>query len=175
MIHPLNTQDELLDLVNENDEVIEQCYKGIVYQEKKNNFRVINAFLINNKNEVWIPTRSADKKLFPSCLDASVGGHVAAGEDYITACKRETMEELNMNIDDHVYKFLTKLTPHQDKVSAFMHVYAIYTNEIPAYNRNDFSSASWMTINDVKEMIQNGVATKGDLPILINILGKFIS
>jgi len=48
---------------------------------------VINAFLINNQNEIWIPVRSAYKKLFILCLDASVGGHVSARQDHLRAFK----------------------------------------------------------------------------------------
>ncbi len=171
---PNISNDELLDLVNINDEVIEQQYRSVVYRNKLSNFRVINAFLINNKNEIWIPTRTADKKLFPLCLDASVGGHVSAGEDYQSAFKRETMEELNIDINKVSYKFLTKLVPHHNKVSAFMHLYAIYTNETPIYNSHDFSHDIWINIKELKEMIHNGKKTKGDLPILINNLEKFI-
>ena len=57
--------DELLDLVNEHDEVIAQEYRSTVYRHEYSNFRVVNAFIINDKNEIWIPIRSAHKKLFP--------------------------------------------------------------------------------------------------------------
>ena len=170
--HILN--DELLDIVNENDEVIGQKYRSNVYQQKSSNFRVINAFVINDKNEIWIPTRTADKKLFPLCLDASVGGHVSAGEEYITAFQRETMEELNIDTNKVSYKLLTKLTPHDNKVSAFMHLYAIYSNETPAYNPKDFSHDMWVNIKKLKDMISNGQKAKGDLPVLINTLEQFI-
>lgn len=166
--------DELLDLVNQHDEVIGQEYRSIVYKHKYSNFRVINAFIINDQNKIWIPIRSAHKKLFPLCLDASIGGHVSAGEDYLTAFKRETLEEVNINVNEISYKFLKKLTPNTDKVSAFMHVYALYTNETPLFNNNDFVDYLWISINDLKNMIKNGRKTKGDLPLLINTLEQFI-
>lgn len=110
--------DELIDIVDHNDQVITQKYRTEVYAKKISNFRVVNAFLINNKKQVWIPRRSPQKKLFPLCLDASVGGHVSAGETYDQAFARELLEELNINISEISHKLITKLTPHQHGVSA---------------------------------------------------------
>lgn len=131
-------------------------------------------FFINDKKEVWIPRRSPTKKLFPLCLDASVGGHVMAGESYDEAFERELREELNLEAEQVAHQFLAKLVPHQHNVSAYMHVYIINTNENPHYNTNDFMSAMWYEIPELQEKINLGEQTKGDLPLLINLLGKSI-
>lgn len=115
-------EDELLDIVDEHDQVVGQKHRSQVYQEKLPNFRVVNAFLVNDKNEVWIPRRTATKKLFPLCLDTSVGGHVSAGESYDQAFERELHEELNMEIAEITHRFIAKLSPHKHNVSAHMHV-----------------------------------------------------
>lgn len=167
--------DELLDLVDEHDEVIGQEYRLEVYKQNLNNFRVVNAFLVNEKKEVWIPRRSQTKKLFPFCLDASMGGHVMAGESYDQAFARELHEELNLKADVLKYQCCAKLVPHQYNVSAYMQVYTIQTNESPDYNQTDFDSAAWYAINDLQKTIQLGEATKGDLPILISILQEVLS
>jgi isopentenyldiphosphate isomerase len=103
--------DELLDIVDQNDEVIGQKYRAEIYAEKSSNFRVVNAFLINSWKQVWIPRRSPHKKLFPLCLDASVGGHVISGESYDQAFRRELQEELNIEVSHVSYRLLSKLTP----------------------------------------------------------------
>jgi NTP pyrophosphohydrolases containing a Zn-finger, probably nucleic-acid-binding len=162
--------DELLDIVDVNDNVIGQQYRAEVYAQKTSNFRVINAFLINSQKQVWIPRRSAHKKLFPLCLDTSVGGHVSAGETYDQAFARETQEEINVDISQMCYKFLAKLTPQQYPVSAFMHVYAIFTDQAPAYNTDDFIGADWYSIADLQALLKAGEPAKGDLPTLINLL-----
>ena len=145
--------DELLDIVDQNDQVVGQKYRTEIYAQNSSNFRVINAFLINSQKQVWIPRRSPHKKLFPLCLDASVGGHVASGESYDRALERESQEELNIEISQVPHKLLAKLTPHQHGVSAYMNVYVIVTEQEPAYNTNDFISATWFAISD----LQNGV------------------
>ena len=131
--------------------------------------------LINSNSQVWIPRRSATKKLFPLCLDASVGGHVAAGESYEQAFKRELQEELNLELSLVSHQIVAKLTPHEHGVSAYMHVYLITTDNEPAYNTNDFISAAWYEIAELQSIMQKGEPTKGDLPILINLLCDFLS
>lgn len=166
---------ELLDVVNEQDEVIGQRYREEIYAQKIFAFRVVNGFLINDARQVWIPRRSASKKLFPLCLDTSIGGHVMAGESYESAFARETQEELAIDIHNLPYSFLGKLTPQSHNVSAFMHVYAIYTNIDPDYNRSDFVEAYWKTPAEVIESIKNGEQAKGDLPALLAFVQNCLS
>lgn len=162
--------DELLDIVDHNDCVVGQLPRGQIYAQKSHHFRVINAFIMNDRGLVWIPVRSAHKKLFPSCLDASVGGHVAAGESYEQAFKRETHEEVNIDVEQVSYEMVAKLTPQEHGVSAFMHLYIIRTNATPAYNTNDFASASWISLDDLQQRLQQGEPAKGDLIKLVQFL-----
>lgn len=150
----MKNYDELLDIVDCNDQVIGQKYRSEIYSENLSNFRVINALLINNKKQVWVPRRSANKKLFPLCLDASVGGHVAAGESYEQAFARELQEELNLELSHVTHQLFAKLTPHEHGVSAYMRVYLIITDKEPTYNTNDFISASWYEIPTLQSLIK---------------------
>lgn len=170
----ISIQDELLDIVDQHDHVIGQEYRSEIYKQKAKNFRVINAFLMNDLGEVWIPRRSASKKLFPLCLDASVGGHVAAGETYDQAFARELQEELALDVNLISYQLLGKLTPEQG-VSAYMQLYLIKSNNEPDYNRNDFISASWFSIDAIQELLKAGKPAKGDLLPLICSLRNWLN
>lgn len=159
--------DEYLDLVDQHDNVIGKKLRSEVYAEHLSNFRVINAFVVNSKGELWIPRRAADKRIFPSCLDMSVGGHVESGESYEDTFKRETSEELNIDIDQVTYRLLGKLTPEVDGVSAYMQVYEIRFDESPNYNPSDFVEYFWLTPREALGRIDGGEKAKGDLPTLI--------
>jgi isopentenyldiphosphate isomerase len=158
--------DEYLDLVDENDRVIGKKLRSEVYKENLSNFRVINAFLVNSNGELWIPRRTADKRIFPNCLDMSVGGHVESGESYDEAFRRETLEELNIDMSRASYRLLGKLSP-KDGVSAFMNVYEVKTDVAPAYNPADFIGFFWLKPEALIDKINSGDISKGDLPRLV--------
>lgn len=164
-----HTLDEFLDLVDENDNVIGKKKRSEVYEENLSNFRVVNVFIVNSKGEIWIPRRSADKRIFPMCLDMSVGGHVESGESYENALKRETEEELNIDTDKVSVRLLGHLTPQKDGVSAYMKVYEIKMDEVPDYNKSDFVEYFWLTPKALFERIAKGEKTKYDLPKLVKI------
>ncbi len=162
--------DELLDVVNECDEVIGQQLRSQIYCQKSCNFRVVNLFIRNDQGALWIPLRAAHKRIFPLSLDASMGGHVSAGESYEKALERELMEELR--IDSRLFepKEIGRMTPHEHGVSAFMKVFLIESNHVPDYNKNDFISFSWLKPKDLLEQLDRGVKCKDDLPRMVKYL-----
>lgn len=160
-------QDEYLDLVNEKDEVIGKKWRSEVYAEGLSNFRVINCFLVNSEGKLWIPRRTAAKRLFPSCLDVSMGGHVESGEAYDQSFKRELAEELNIDADTTLWKMIGHLSSIEDHVSAFMNVYEIRTDEVPDFNPDDFTEYYWLTPEELLQRIADGDGAKGDLPKLV--------
>ncbi len=158
---------EILDLVNEQDEVIGQIVRSEAAEKGLHNLRVINAFIKNYHGQIWIPRRSPNKRSCPLALDVSVGGYVSSGETYDQAFFRETMEEVRLDLNVIPYRFIIKLTPHQDNMHAFEHVYEIYSDVAPDYNKDDFVGAEWMFPQEVIEKIEQGDASKSDLPKLI--------
>lgn len=159
-------EDEYLDLVDANDNVVGMKLRSEVYAEKLSNFRVVNSFVINPEGKLWIPLRSPSKRIYPSCLDMSMGGHVESGEDYDTSFKRELMEELRIDADTTPWKVLGNLTP-ADGVSAFMRVYEIQQDAAPDFNAEDFTEYYWLTPEEVVTKVEGGVPAKSDLIKLV--------
>ncbi len=159
--------EEILDLVNEQDEVIGNMPRSEVHAQHLTNYRVINCFLRNNKGELWIPRRQPTKRLFPSALDVSCGGHVSSGETYLEAFAKEVSEELNIDVSVITFSELGTCTPHDDGTSAFMRVYEILTDVAPEYNPEDFSGYEWLTPQEVLDRLEAGDESKDDLPRLI--------
>lgn len=159
--------DELLDIVDEHDRVIGQKLRSEVYAHKLSNFRVVNAFLMNDEHKLWIPRRSANKRIFPLCLDASMGGHVAAGESYEQAFVRELREEVGIDARVTPYECIGSLNPYTHGTSAFMQVYLLKVKEAPCYNREDFIEYFWLAPHEILTRLAGGDLSKSDLPRMI--------
>jgi len=54
-------------------------------------------FLLDAQGRVYLVARAASKRIFPSRFDASASFHVAYGESYSTAARREAFEELGLD------------------------------------------------------------------------------
>ncbi|OIN95346.1 NUDIX hydrolase [candidate division WWE3 bacterium CG06_land_8_20_14_3_00_42_16] len=160
--------EEYLDLVDRNDRVVGKMLRSHIYAKGLKNYRVVNVFVKNSGGQLWIPKRTAQKKIFPLCLDVGVGGHVTSGQTYEEAFKTEAFEELNLDISQVFYRPLGHLTP-KDEVSSFMKVYEIEMNKLPNYNPKDFCGYFWLTPTQVLEKITAGAAAKPDLSKLLKI------
>lgn len=161
--------DELLDLVDSDDAVIGQIWRSEVYRNSLSNFRAVNAFLKNSFGKIWFPRRTASKKLFPSALDMSVGGHVKSGETYEQAFTREVLEEMRLDTKSVPIRLLGQLTPHEHGVSAFMKVYEIHSDSTPEFNRDDFTEYYWLSPYEALARIAGGDPAKDDLRKLLEI------
>ncbi len=156
---------EIHDLVNDFDEVIGQISRDDSWDKavRGGYARVINAFVINSKGQLFIPRRSSSKRMFPNGLDMSVGGLVQAGETYLQAFKRETLEELNLDVADLTWREVAYFSPLKTGLSAFMKVFEIELEETPKFNTNDFSGFFWLIPLELKAIILGGEAAKDDL------------
>ncbi len=162
----IQSPEEMLDFVDENDAVIGQVSRTEAWQRGLP-IRVVNAFLVNSAGLMWIPRRTPHKVMVPSCLDVSVGGHVAAGETYAAALARETREEINLDIALSEWCEVAYFSPFQTSLSAFMRVYIISTERTPIYNTDDFSESDWLEPFELARRIRGGEPAKGDLLELI--------
>lgn len=157
---------ERLDVVNERDEVVGQISRADPALRWRD-VRVVNAFLRNQHGELWIPRRNPSKILYPNALDVSVGGAVQSGESYLDAFRRETREEVGLNLNEVEWRELAAFSPHQTGLSSFMRVYEIRSDRTPEFNRDDITGGEWLTPGQVLARIAAGEAAKGDLAELV--------
>ena len=158
MEHP----EELLDIFDANERLTGTVMRSTYYRDPALHpgyLRSTELFIRNDKGQLWIPRRSADRKIKPNALDYSCGGHVSSGEDYITGCIREAEEELNLHLkpEDLTLLFKTNAT---DKSPWFRSVFLYNSNEAPDYNTEDFSEYYWLTPEELIARIEAGEPAK---------------
>jgi 8-oxo-dGTP pyrophosphatase MutT (NUDIX family) len=88
----------------------------------------------------------------------------------ITTLTREVQEELNLKLDAAKLKFLHKFTPKPDLPPYFRAVYIYHSNEVPNYNRDDFSEYYWLTPKELLDKLEAGEPAKSSLTETIKYL-----
>lgn len=162
MIHM--SDDEILDLVDEDDHVIGKIARGdFKYAATtKGYIRVTDCFIVNSEGLLWIPRRTADKRLAPNGLDFSVGEHVSSGETYEQAMVRGFQEELNLDPDPRLLK-LSHMARPSPEMRLFQAVYTYRSDETPNYNPADFTGFAWLHPEEVIAQVAAGDRAKQNL------------
>ena len=148
-------EEEQVILVNSNDEKIglmpkmEAHEKGLLH-------RAFSVFIFNDKNELMLQQRAANKYHSPLLWTNTCCSHQRDGESNLEAGKRRLQEEMGFVCEleektSFIYKapFDNGLTEHE-----LDHVMVGFYNENPTINREEVESFKWMKLQDVKDDIE---------------------
>lgn len=96
----INSKEEIWDILDEEGNLTgKTMYKGDKRVWEKGIYHQgADVWIINSKKEILIQKRSKEKKLEPNVW-AMTGGSVIKGESSLDTLKRETMEELGIELD----------------------------------------------------------------------------
>lgn len=134
----LNYDNErYLDVVDEDDQVLDSRPRNEVH-ELGLLHRDVHIWLFDQNHNIFFQKRGLPVS-FPGLLDATIGGHVNSGEDYLNAALRETAEETGILPKPHELIFLkkfnlTKLIPDAerdlfDNILRAMYIYKLPVNK----------------------------------------------
>lgn len=147
-------KEEHVILVNEKDEQIGLMPKMEAH-EKAILHRAFSVFIFNDKNELMLQQRAADKYHSPLLWTNSCCSHQRNGESNIEAGRRRLQEEMGFVCDlkevtSFIYKapFDNGLTEHE-----LDHIMIGNYNNNPVINKEEVESFKWMTVEDVKNDI----------------------
>ena len=115
--------DELIDiLTSEGKATGKSALKSEAHQHGWFH-ATVHIWLFTADSKIVLQKRALTKKVFPGLWDISVAGHVGAGEEILTAVKREVFEEIGLQLID---TDLTKIATRKHQVS---HKNGIIDNE----------------------------------------------
>jgi isopentenyl-diphosphate delta-isomerase len=144
--------EEQVILVNENDEQIGLMPKMEAH-EKAVLHRAFSVFVFNEKNQLMLQQRAANKYHSPLLWTNTCCSHQRNGETNIEAGKRRLQEEMGFVCEleektSFIYKapFDNGLTEHE-----LDHVMVGYYNENPILNREEVENFKYMTVEEVKQ------------------------
>lgn len=94
----MDATDEWVDLVDDDDRVVARVTRAEMRQRNLLH-RAVYVLVRNARGEIFVHRRTTTKDVYSGYYDVTVGGVVAAGEDYDAAAARELAEELGvMNV-----------------------------------------------------------------------------
>ena len=148
---------EIVDLLNNRKELTgEICERNSVPDGK---YRLsIHIWIVNNKNEILIQQRSANRKKFPN-MWTNTGGACIAGETSIETVFRELKEELNItpNIDN--LELIASYKREKDYVDVWLLKQNINITDLK-FNDNEVQDAKWVTIEEWEKLLIEEQAVK---------------
>lgn len=144
--------EEQVILVNEQDEQIGLMDKMEAH-EKALLHRAFSVFVMNDKGELMLQQRAAEKYHSPLLWANTCCSHQRDGETSLNAGKRRLEEEMGFvcelkELFSFIYKapFDNGLTEHE-----LDHVMIGTYNNVPVINPEEVASYKWMTLEDVKK------------------------
>lgn len=147
---------DLVDIVDEHDQVI-----GTVSiqkaREKGSIHRIARVMVESNSGKKILLQKRTAKLLWPHCWDNSAAGHVDAGEDYLTAAKRELFEEIGIATEnlEEIGKYSTDQRHQGYDLRRFNMVYRYKTDNTPTkLQKDEVSEVCWFSLEEVKKLIQ---------------------
>jgi isopentenyldiphosphate isomerase len=89
----MTTNDESIDVVDDDDRVVRRAPRS---EMRRDNLlhRAVYILVRNARGDFFVHRRTTTKDVYPGYWDVTVGGVVAADEDYDSAAQRELAEEI---------------------------------------------------------------------------------
>lgn len=143
-----------ITIVDADDNVVGSEERDIV-RERGLIHRIVRVFVVNAEGKVLLQKRSDQLKDNPGKWDQSAGGHVDANEDYITAAKRETAEELGIQISDlrSLGKFYIERPAPGGTVRRFQTVFVGTWDGPVDYDKSEVADVAWFSVKEVDDWL----------------------
>jgi isopentenyl-diphosphate delta-isomerase len=143
------SDQEMLDIVDDNDRVIRSAPRRLVLDEYHIH-RAVIFFVFDREGSVFVNQRSASKEIYPGYWSIAFGGHVLSGESYDAAAIREVQEETGL-LDRPVQigTFKKRTADERENVTA----YAVTASFDPDLFPDEIEQGRFSTMAELNEML----------------------
>lgn len=160
---------EIVDLLNNRKELTgETCERNAVPDGK---YRLsIHIWIVNDKNEILIQQRSANRKMFPN-MWTNTGGACIAGENSIETVFRELKEELDIVPSIDNLELIASYKREKDYVDVWILKQNINITDLK-FNDNEVQDTKWVTVEDWKKLLIKKQAVKSSTDYFLKYINK---
>lgn len=114
--------------------------------------KVVHIWVVNSVDRVLIQRRSKHRMLMPNVW-AVTSGSVIAGEDSLTAARRELSEELGIHLPETEFELLGRLVRRSSLCDVWLVRRDIAVPDM-CLQHEEVSQARWVTVNQLTEMLR---------------------
>lgn len=154
-------EHEMIDEYNHIGEKIGVIDKSIAHK-KGLWHKAIHVWVINNKNEILLQYRCAEKKLYPNTWDCSFAGHIGTGESSTQAVLREGKEELGIDVNleklEYVLTNREKTKYEQIQSNEFVDIYILKQDidvDEMKFQKEEVSDAKYVSLNEFFKLVED--------------------
>ena len=160
---------EIVDLLNNRKELTgETCERNAVPDGK---YRLsIHIWVVNNKNEILIQQRSANRKKFPN-MWTNTGGACITGETSIETVFRELKEELDITPSIDNLELIASYKREKDYVDVWLLKQNINITDLK-FNDNEVQDAKWVTIEEWEKLLIEEQAVKSSTDYFLKYINN---
>ena len=145
---------EIIDQYNYIGEKVGTVDKEIAHK-KGLWHKSVHVWIINDKNEILLQYRCADKSLYPNTWDVSFAGHISAEENSIEALIREGKEELGIDVEleklNYIFTNREEIKYEQINSKEFVDIYILKQNvelDKITFQAEEVSGAKYVSIDE---------------------------
>ncbi len=161
-------EEEQLDILNEKGEKTGGVCSHKKAHEQGVIHRTAHVWVINRAKQLLLQKRAARMRAYANHWSISASGHVSAGESSLDGARRETREELGLDMPESAFQYLFTLEEHivlnngTYVNNEFQDVYLVRLSDASSElheSSDEVSSLKWMDLQEFKSWIDG----KGEL------------
>lgn len=150
---------EYFNIVDKKGKIIGKASRNECHSGSKLLHPVIHIHIINNKKQLLLQKRKANKDIQPGKWDTSIGGHIQANESLNKALNREAKEECNIDIN------LDKIIPIKNYIyeseieKEYVHSFIYYYNGKIKFQKSEIDKVKFFSTTKINKLINRGKTT----------------
>jgi len=145
--------DEIFDVVDARNRVIGQAPRAVVHARRLNH-RAVHVWLFNETGDLFVQQRAASKDTFPGRFDSSASGHLAVGETYRVAARRELQEELGLTVPARRLRRRCRLVASVATGQEFVWVFSLRGPDQPVINPVELTGGQFWPLARLRAALQ---------------------
>ncbi len=161
---------EKVNIYNRNREITNKIKERNNLDEGE--YRIsAHIWIVDSKNRLLIQKRTANSKKFPNMWSQTAGG-VIAGENSKEAVKRESKEELNLEVKDNEIYYIGSYVRKKDIVDVWLVKKEIEIGNLKL-QEDEVADVKCVTFHEFEKMIKSGIVVPSINPSYMLIKNYF--